>query len=180
MLDRMVGYLISPLLWEKVKSGLSAGRVQSVALRIICDREDEINAFVSEEYWSLEGEFHLSGEKLPLVAKCNSYKGKKLKIASQEEMKEVVKQLENGEFVVEEMKKGQRRRRQPLPFTTSTLQQEAAKSLNFSTRKTMLIAQQLYEGIDLKDRGTVGLITYLRTDSTRVSEEADKLAKEYI
>ena len=180
MLDRMVGYLISPLLWEKVKSGLSAGRVQSVALRIICDREDEINAFVSEEYWSLEGEFNLSGEKLPLVAKCNSYKGKKLKIASQEEMKEVVKQLENGEFVVEEMKKGQRRRRQPLPFTTSTLQQEAAKSLNFSTRKTMLIAQQLYEGIDLKDRGTVGLITYLRTDSTRVSEEADKLAKEYI
>ena len=180
MLDRMVGYLISPLLWEKVKSGLSAGRVQSVALRIICDREDEINAFVSEEYWSLEGEFKLSGEKLPLVAKCNSYKGRKLKIASQEEMKEVVKQLENGEFVVEEMKKGQRRRRQPLPFTTSTLQQEAAKSLNFSTRKTMLIAQQLYEGIDLKDRGTVGLITYLRTDSTRVSEEADNLAKEYI
>ncbi len=180
MLDRMVGYRISPLLWEKIKRGLSAGRVQSVALRIICDREDEINAFVSEEYWSLEAEFDLKGEKNPLLAKCNSYKGEKLTISSKEEMEKIVKQLENGEFVVEDIRKGSRQRKQPLPFITSTLQQEAAKSLNFSTKKTMLIAQQLYEGIDIKKGGTQGLITYLRTDSTRVSEEADNLAKQYI
>ena len=180
MLDRMVGYRISPLLWEKVKSGLSAGRVQSVALRIICKREEEINAFVSEEYWTLEGEFKIPGEKNLLTAKCNSYIGKKLNIHSEEEMKEILEQLKDADFIIEDIKKGKRKRKQPLPFITSTLQQEAAKSLNFSTRKTMILAQQLYEGVDIKGEGTVGLITYLRTDSTRVSDEADQLAKQYI
>jgi DNA topoisomerase-1 len=177
MLDRMVGYRISPLLWSKIKRGLSAGRVQSVALRIICDREDEINAFVPEEYWTLEAEFELKGKKKPLIAKLNS--SKKV-IRSEAEMNEIVKQIQDAAFTVNEIKKSERIRKAPLPFTTSTLQQEAAKALNFSTQKTMQLAQQLYEGVDIKGHGTVGLITYLRTDSVRISDEADQLAKQYI
>ncbi|MGF7144782.1 DNA topoisomerase-1 [Anaerotaenia torta] len=177
MLDRMVGYRISPLLWSKVKRGLSAGRVQSVALRIICDREDEINAFVPEEYWTLEAEFEQKGKKKPLIAKLN---GSKKVIRSEAEMQEVVKQLKNAVFTVAEIKKSERIRKAPLPFTTSTLQQEAAKALNLSPQKTMQVAQQLYEGVDIKGHGTVGLISYLRTDSVRVSDEADQAAKEFI
>ena len=174
VLDRMVGYKISPLLWAKIKRGLSAGRVQSVALRIICDREEEINAFIPEEYWTLEAKFSVEGEKKPLIAK---YHGN---ISSKEELDKIMKQLEGAEYKVDEVKKGERVKNTPLPFTTSTLQQEASKVLNFSTQKTMRIAQQLYEGVDVKGLGTVGLITYLRTDSVRISDEAEKMAKEYI
>lgn len=175
ILDRMVGYQISPLLWAKVKRGLSAGRVQSVALRIICDREDEINAFVPEEYWNLEAEFDIKGKKKPLIAKLS-----KKDIHSEEEMNQVLKELKNAEFIAKEIKKGERIRRAPLPFTTSTLQQESAKTLNYSTQKTMQLAQQLYEGIDVKGHGTIGLITYLRTDSIRISDEADLAVKQFI
>lgn len=180
MLDRMVGYNISPVLWAKVKRGLSAGRVQSVALRIIGDREDEINAFIPEEYWSLEASFQVKGEKKPLVAKFYGSEKKKMEIHSREELDKILKDLEGADFGVDEVKKGERTKKAPLPFTTSTLQQEASKALNFSTQKTMRLAQQLYEGIDIKGNGTVGVITYLRTDSTRISEEADQLAREYI
>ncbi len=179
MLDRMVGYSISPLLWAKVKRGLSAGRVQSVALRIICDREEEINSFIPEEYWSLDGEFLVNGEKKPLEAKFYGT-DKKASIHNKQEMDESLEKLEGREFEVSEVKKGERIKNAPLPFTTSTLQQEASKALNFSTQKTMRLAQQLYEGIDIKGSGTVGVITYLRTDSTRISEEADEAAREYI
>lgn len=177
VLDRLVGYLISPLLWEKVKRGLSAGRVQSVALRIICDREEEINSFVPEEYWNLEAVFQMPGKKQPLVAKLSN--AKKV-IRSEAEMNEILAKLANAEFVVDEIKKSERIRKAPLPFTTSTLQQEAAKTLNFSTKKTMQLAQQLYEGVDVKGYGTVGLITYLRTDSVRISDEADHAVKDFI
>ena len=179
MLDRMVGYRISPLLWAKVKRGLSAGRVQSVALRIICDREEEINAFIPEEYWSLDGEFRVKGEKKPLKAKFYGT-DKKMPIHNKKEMDALLEKLENAEYEITEVKKGERIKKAPLPFTTSTLQQEAAKTLNFSTQKTMRLAQQLYEGVDIKGNGTVGIITYLRTDSTRISHEADEAAREYI
>ena len=179
ILDRMVGYRISPLLWQKVKRGLSAGRVQSVALRIIGDREDEINAFIPEEYWTLDVMLTVPGEKKPLVAKFYG-KDKKLAIGSAEQMDELKKALDHASYVVEEGKKGERVKKAPAPFTTSTLQQEAANVLNFSTQKTMRLAQQLYEGVELKGSGTVGLITYLRTDSTRISEEADAAARVYI
>ncbi len=179
MLDRMVGYTISPLLWAKVKRGLSAGRVQSVALRIICDREEEINSFIPEEYWTLDGEFKIAGERKPLLAKFYGT-DKKMNIHTKEEMDEILKNLENADFEISEVKKGERIKNPPLPFTTSTLQQEASKNLNFSTQKTMRLAQQLYEGIDIKGNGTVGVISYLRTDSTRISEEADTAARAYI
>lgn len=179
-LDRMVGYEISPLLWKKIKRGLSAGRVQSVALRIIGDREDEINAFIPQEYWSLDGEFKVPGEKKPLVAHFYGKEKEKINLTSEEQLNQILTELEGKEFSVAEVKKGERVKKAPLPFTTSTLQQEAAKVLNFSTQKTMRLAQQLYEGIDLKNSGTVGLISYLRTDSTRISEEADKAARDYI
>ena len=179
MLDRMVGYTISPLLWAKVKRGLSAGRVQSVALRIICDREEEINSFIPEEYWTLDGEFKVAGERKPLFAKFYGT-DKKMNVHTKEEMDEILKNLENADFEISEVKKGERIKNPPLPFTTSTLQQEASKTLNFSTQKTMRLAQQLYEGIDIKGNGTVGVISYLRTDSTRISEEADTAAKAYI
>ena len=179
MLDRMVGYTISPLLWAKVKRGLSAGRVQSVALRIICDREEEINSFIPEEYWTLDGEFKIAGERKPLLAKFYGT-DKKMNIHTNEEMDEILKNLENADFEISEVKKGERIKNPPLPFTTSTLQQEASKNLNFSTQKTMRLAQQLYEGIDIKGNGTVGVISYLRTDSTRISEEADTAARAYI
>ena len=180
ILDRMVGYKISPLLWAKVKRGLSAGRVQSVALRIICDREDEINAFIPEEYWTLEANLKIPGEKKLLLAKFYGDDKNKMTISSREEMDKVMQEIEKEPFQVLEVKKGERVKKAPLPFTTSTLQQEASKALNFPISKTMRIAQQLYEGVDIKGQGTVGLITYLRTDSTRISEEADAQAHEYI
>ena len=180
ILDRMVGYKISPLLWAKVKRGLSAGRVQSVALRIICDREDEINAFIPEEYWTLEAELKIPGEKKPLIAKFYGDEKNRITISSKEEMDRITAEVGKEEFQVLEVKKGERVKKAPLPFTTSTLQQEASKALNFPISKTMRIAQQLYEGVDIKGQGTVGLITYLRTDSTRISEEADAQAHDYI
>ena len=173
-LDRMVGYKISPLLWSKVKRGLSAGRVQSVALRIIADREEEIDAFVPEEYWTLDASLNVEGEKNPLVAK---YQGD---IHSQEEMNQLLQEIEKATYCVEDVKVGERSKKAPLPFTTSTLQQEASKVLNFATQKTMRIAQQLYEGIEVKGSGTIGIITYLRTDSTRISEEADANARLFV
>ena len=178
-LDRMVGYKISPLLWAKVKRGLSAGRVQSVALRIIADREEEINAFIPEEYWTLDATIRVEGEKKPLTASFYG-KDKKMTIHSKEEMDQIVREIENEKFFVDEVKVSERLKKAPLPFTTSTLQQEASKVLNFATQKTMRIAQQLYEGVDIKGSGTVGIITYLRTDSTRISEEADAAARAYI
>ena len=180
MVDRMVGYRISPILWAKVKRGLSAGRVQSVALRLIADREEEINEFVPEEYWSLDAEFQVKGEKKPLTAKFYGTPEEKKEIHSREEMDQVLKALDGAEFSVTDVKKGERTKKAPLPFTTSTLQQEASKVLNFSTSKTMRLAQQLYEGIDIEGQGTVGIITYLRTDSTRISDEAAHMAESYI
>ncbi len=179
IVDRMVGYRISPLLWEKVRRGLSAGRVQSVALRLIADREEEISAFIPEEYWTLEADFFVPGEKKPLRARFYG-DSHRIELHSREEVDAVLEKLKGAIYQVEELKKGERTKKSPLPFTTSTLQQEASKVLNFSTQKTMRIAQQLYEGIDLKGEGTVGLITYLRTDSTRVSKEADEAARSYI
>ena len=180
MLDRMVGYRISPVLWAKVKRGLSAGRVQSVALRIIGDREEEINAFIPEEYWTLEAQFAVKGEKKPLTAKFYGKKGQKINIHSKGELDEILKGLEGVSYEVDEVKKGERTKKAPFPFTTSTLQQEASKVLNFSTQKTMRLAQQLYEGVEIKGQGTVGLISYLRTDSTRISDEAAKAAADFI
>ena len=180
ILDRMVGYRISPLLWAKVKRGLSAGRVQSVALRLVADREDEINAFIPEEYWTLDAVLKVKGEKRPLTAKFYGTDKKKMTIRSEEELNEILKQVENADFKITDIKTSERIRRAPLPFTTSTLQQEAAKALNFGTQKTMRIAQQLYEGVDIKGNGTVGVITYLRTDSTRIADEADASARAYI
>lgn len=180
IVDRMVGYKISPLLWAKVKRGLSAGRVQSVALRIVCDREEEINAFIPEEYWSLDARLAISGEKKPLLAKFHGDENGKLAISSGEEAEQIAQAVLREQFQVLEVKKGERVKKAPLPFTTSTLQQEASKALNFPISKTMRIAQQLYEGVDIKGQGTVGLITYLRTDSVRISEEADRQAREYI
>ena len=180
MLDRMVGYSISPILWEKVKRGLSAGRVQSVALRMICDREDEIAAFIPEEYWSLEAGLKAPGARKPMTARFHHDQNGRTEIRSRAEMEEIRSFLEGKKFLVEEIKNGERTKKPPIPFTTSTMQQEASKALNFSTQKTMRVAQQLYEGVDVKGHGTIGLITYLRTDSTRVAEEADKTARAFI
>ena len=180
ILDRIVGYKISPLLWAKVKRGLSAGRVQSVALRIICDREDEINAFIPEEYWTLDAKLKADGEKKPLTAKFHGDENGKMAITCREEADRIMDEIRGERFEVLEVKKGERVKKAPLPFTTSTLQQEASKALNFPISKTMRIAQQLYEGVDVKGQGTVGLITYLRTDSVRISDEADADARAYI
>ncbi len=180
MLDRMVGYRISPILWAKVKRGLSAGRVQSVALRLIADRDEEINAFVPEEYWSLDAVFQVKGEKKPLTAKFYGTVKEKMEIHSKEEMEKILEAVKDASFVVSDVKHGERTKKAPLPFTTSTLQQEASKVLNFSTSKTMRLAQQLYEGVDIEGQGTIGLITYLRTDSTRISEEAEQMAAFFI
>ena len=180
MIDRMVGYSISPLLWAKVKRGLSAGRVQSVALRLICDREEEINAFIPEEYWTIDAKCKVNKEKKPLIAKFYGDKNGKIAIQNEEQLKKIQKEVEKAEFKIADIKKGERIKKAPLPFTTSTLQQEASKTLNFATQKTMRIAQQLYEGIAVKGHGTIGLISYLRTDSTRVSEEADMAARTFI
>lgn len=180
ILDRMVGYSISPLLWAKVKRGLSAGRVQSVALRMICDREEEISAFIPEEYWNLEAQLLDGKSKKPLTAKFHGNKSGKLVIHNKQELNQILDGLKDAAYVVEEIKHGERTKKAPIPFTTSTLQQEASKVLNFSTQKTMRLAQQLYEGVDIKGHGTIALITYLRTDSTRVAEEADLAVRDYI
>ncbi|MDO5539193.1 MAG: type I DNA topoisomerase [Eubacteriales bacterium] len=180
MLDRMVGYEISPLLWEKVKRGLSAGRVQSVVLRLIGDREDEINAFIPEEYWTLNAVLNIEGTKKPLEASFYGTDKKKITIGSAEELEKILAEIKDKLYEVKEIRTGERVRKAPLPFTTSTLQQEASKVLNFSTQKTMRIAQQLYEGIDIKGNGTTGLITYLRTDSVRIADEADAAARKFV
>lgn len=180
VLDRVVGYGISPLLWAKIKRGLSAGRVQSVALRMICDRENEIDAFIPEEYWTMEASLNIKGEKKPLVAKFYGDRNGKIDIKNAAQMQKILDEVKNSGFSIESVKKSEKIKKSPLPFTTSTLQQEAAKALNMSTKRTMNIAQQLYEGVDIKGRGTVGLITYLRTDSTRVADEAKVASKDYI
>ena len=180
MLDRMVGYKISPLLWAKVKRGLSAGRVQSVALRIICDREAEIEAFIPQEYYTLDVVLDNLDAKKQFVAKFYGDKNGKLDIGDKASLDKIMDQLQSASYRVESVKTGKREKKAPLPFTTSTLQQEASKALNFSIQKTMRIAQQLYEGVDVKGNGTVGLITYLRTDSTRVSDESKSAAVDFI
>ena len=180
ILDRCVGYRISPVLWAKVKRGLSAGRVQSVTLRMICDREDEINAFIPKEYWSLTCKFAIKGEKKPLIASFYGTEDEKMELTSKEEVDRVVKACEKADFEILDVKTGKRTIKSPLPFTTSTLQQEANKTLGFATAKTMRIAQQLYEGVEVKGEGTVAFISYLRTDSTRVSDEAKAMAEAYI
>lgn len=180
ILDRIVGYEISPVLWAKVKRGLSAGRVQSVALRIICDREDEINSFIPEEYWTLEAKLNVSGEKKPVIARFYGDESGKIDIKNEAEMNKILSDLKKCTYKVESVKLGEKIKKAPLPFTTSTLQQEAAKQLNFSTQKTMRLAQQLYEGVDIAGKGTIGIITYLRTDSTRVADEAVTMAADYI
>lgn len=180
ILDRLVGYKISPLLWKKVKKGLSAGRVQSVAVRLICDRENEIRAFVPKEYWSLIAKLNDPDSKKNFDAKFYGTENQKMEISSENEMDRILEELVGAKYNVEKIKKGEKKRNAPNPFITSTLQQEAYKKLGFTTKKTMMIAQQLYEGVDIKGEGTLGLVTYIRTDSTRVSEEAKKDAAQYI
>lgn len=177
VLDRLVGYQISPLLWKKVRRGLSAGRVQSAALKIICDREREIAAFEPEEYWQVMADFR---KDKPFTAKLAAKNGKKIEIRSAEENEAVLEDLKKNPFVVGRVEEKERTRKAAPPFTTSSLQQDAANKINFSTRKTMMVAQQLYEGIEIKGMGTIGLVSYIRTDSVRVSEEARAAAKDYI
>lgn len=178
ILDRLVGYKISPLLWKKVKKGLSAGRVQSVAVKIILDRENEISAFVPEEYWSITAKL-MTGDTL-FEAKFHQFKGEKLELGNEEQVNDILKSIEGTDYKVSEVKEKERLRHPAAPFTTSSLQQEAARKLNFRAAKTMSVAQQLYEGVDLGKEGTVGLITYMRTDSTRIASSAQDEAKEYI
>ena len=178
ILDRLVGYEISPILWKNVKWGLSAGRVQSAALKLICDREEEVRAFVPKEYWTVDCK--LKKEKKKFDVKLTTYKGKKIDIKTKEEANEIIKQLEKNEFKVTKVKKSEKTRNPLAPFTTSTLQQEASKKLNFMTKRTMSIAQALYEGVEVKGHGTIGLITYMRTDSMRISDEAQKKALEVV
>ncbi len=180
VLDRVVGYEISPLLWEKIKRGLSAGRVQSSTLRLICDRENEIASFTAKEYWDVTVTLSSPDVKKKFEAKLAGIKDGKAEIGNKEEVDRILKDLKGKKFKFSETKFSKRQKKAPLPFTTSTLQQEASKQLNFSTQKTMKTAQLLYEGVDVKGHGTIGLITYLRTDSTRVSEEAEGAAKDYI
>lgn len=173
-LDRIAGYKISPLLWKKVKSGLSAGRVQSVVLKLICDREEEINQFVPEEYWTIEADLRANRKKLlaDYYGVRQGEKSKKVKLNNEKDADKVIKNINKDKFEVVDVKKGTRFRTPPKPFTTSTMQQEASRRINFTTRKTMMIAQSLYEGVDIKGQGSVGLITYMRTDSTRISQDA--------
>ena len=178
ILDRLVGYEISPILWKNVKWGLSAGRVQSAALKLICDREEEIKAFIPKEYWTVDCSMKKERKKFPI--RLVQYKGKKIEINNKEEADEIIDSLEKGNFVVKSVKKGKRVKNPLPPFTTSTLQQEASKKLNFITKRTMSVAQALYEGVEVKGYGTVGLITYMRTDSVRISEEAQGKAVEFI
>ncbi|MBQ7479013.1 MAG: type I DNA topoisomerase [Selenomonadaceae bacterium] len=179
MLDRIVGYKLSPLLWRKIRKGLSAGRVQSVTVKLICDREKEIQAFVSEEYWTVGMKLR-KGKSAMFDAELVQVDGKKLALSNEKDTAALVKDLEQQEFRVQEVRKGQRRRKAAAPFTTSSLQQDAARKLGFTSRKTMMLAQQLYEGLDLGKRGPVGLITYMRTDSTRISELAQQEARDFI
>ena len=178
ILDRLVGYKISPILWRKVKWGLSAGRVQSVAVRIICDREKEIKEFVPREYWTIDAD--LKDDSTKIRARLHSKNNTKVKIDNEKQANIILEEIKNEAFKVVEVKRSERRRSPALTFTTSSMQQEAARKLGFTTKKTMMVAQQLYEGLDVKEEGTVGLITYMRTDSTRVSEQAKKEAAEYI
>lgn len=182
VLDRLVGYKISPILWKKVKKGLSAGRVQSIAVKLICDRENEITEFIPEEYWTIKGQFKKDANKFEamLTHQIEENKEKKLTIKNEEETKTILEELKNNENIVFDIKKSKRKRSPYPPYTTSTLQQDASKKLGYSSKKTMMIAQQLYEGIDVKGEGTTGLITYMRTDSTRIANEAVEAAKEYV
>ncbi|HCC07617.1 MAG TPA: type I DNA topoisomerase [Clostridiales bacterium] len=180
ILDRIVGYKISPLLWKKVAKGLSAGRVQSVALRLVCDREEEIEHFVKEEYWSLKAQLIKGKAKTSFEAVLHGKNSKKIKITNADEMKDILKYIKKQEFIVKAVKRGEKHKNSLPPFITSTLQQTAFSKLNFTPSKTMQIAQQLYEGIDIQGEGHVGLITYMRTDSTRLSEEFKTDAKTYI
>ncbi|MBX6396367.1 MAG: type I DNA topoisomerase, partial [Alicyclobacillaceae bacterium] len=178
ILDRLVGYKISPLLWRKVRKGLSAGRVQSVALRLICDREKEIREFKPEEYWTLTARFQLDGRSFD--AKFVGIGEEKRDLSTEEEVQQVLQRMAGQPFVVTQVRRSERRRNPAAPFTTSSLQQEAARKLNFRAQKTMSVAQQLYEGLELGKEGSVGLITYMRTDSTRVSPVAQEQARSYI
>lgn len=177
-LDRLVGYKISPLLWKKIRKGLSAGRVQSVATRIIVDREEEIEKFIPKEYWSITALFSKMNSNNPFEGKFYGKQGKKLELNNEKEVKDILKELSDQRYIINKIKKGIKKRNPSLPFTTSSLQQEASRKLNFTAKKTMSIAQQLYEGINIKGEGDVGLITYIRTDSPRISTEAiDECAK---
>ena len=178
VVDRLVGYEISPILWKNVKWGLSAGRVQSAALKLICDREEEIKAFDPKEYWTVDCILKKERKKFPI--KLVKYKNKKIEISTEEEANKIIKDLEENEYKIDKVKKGSRLKNPLPPFTTSTLQQEASKKLNFMTKRTMSVAQALYEGVDVKGYGTVGLITYMRTDSVRISEEAQGKAINFI
>jgi len=179
VLDRIVGYEISPLLWRNVRKGLSAGRVQSAATKMICDREKEIEQFTPEEYWHIDGLFQKENEKT-FKARFYGLKDKKIELGREEEVNNILKDLDKAQYVIGKVKHGEKKRTPSPPFTTSTLQQEAARKLGFSTKKTMMLAQQLYEGVDIEGEGAVGLITYMRTDSTRISNEALSEAREYI
>ena len=180
VLDRIVGYKISPILWKKVKTGLSAGRVQSVAVKLIVDRENEIENFKPEEYWDIYANLLEEKSKKSFIAKFYGKDGKKVEIHSKEEVDEILKNINNEEFIVDDVKRSQKKRNPSPPFTTSTMQQEASRKINFTLKKTMSVAQGLYEGVKVEGKGTIGLITYMRTDSTRISEEARKFAKEHI
>ncbi|WP_291560241.1 type I DNA topoisomerase [Clostridium sp. UBA2485] len=180
VLDRLVGYEISPILWRKIKWGLSAGRVQSVALKIICDREKEISEFIPKEYWTVECDVFKDSQKESFVIKLHSKDGEKIEISSKEESDKIISDLQNGTFIVKSIKNSEKNKNPLPPFTTSTLQQDAYRKLNFPTKKTMSIAQQLYEGIEIKGHGSIGLITYMRTDSVRISDEAQENTKNFI
>ena len=180
VLDRIVGYKISPLLWKKVKKGLSAGRVQSVAVKLICDREEEIENFIPEEYWNIFAQLKDKKSKKAFEAKFFGKDGKKLEIHSQKEVDDILAKIKGGDYIVKDIKKAEKKRNPAPPFTTSTMQQEASRKLNFTLKRTMSIAQGLYEGVKVPEKGTVGLITYMRTDSTRISDEARASAKKYI
>ena len=178
VLDRIVGYKISPVLWKKVRRGLSAGRVQSVAVKLIVDRENEIESFIPEEYWNILATLSKNDDKF--IARFYGKDGKKIELHKKEEVDEILQNLKNAKYIVTDVKKGEKKRTPAPPFTTSTMQQEASRKLSFPIRKTMQVAQRLYEGVKVEDRGTVGLITYMRTDSTRISEEARNAAKTHI
>ena len=180
VLDRIVGYQISPLLWKKVKRGLSAGRVQSVAVKLIVEREEEIEKFIPEEYWNIYADLKDNESKKQFEAKFYGKNNKKIEIHSKEEIDKILEDIENAKYVVKEVKKGEKKRNAAPPFTTSTMQQEASRKLGFTLKKTMSVAQGLYEGVKIPEKGSVGLITYMRTDSTRISEVARQAAKEHI
>ncbi len=180
IMDRIVGYKISPLLWKKVRKGLSAGRVQSVATRLVCDREEEILNFIPEEYWSITAKLVELKNQTAFDAKFYGTNGKKVDLKNQEQVEKVLESIKGKKYIVKKIKKSEKKRLPSAPFTTSTLQQEASRKMGFATKKTMMVAQQLYEGIEVKGTGAVGLVTYIRTDSTRISQDAQREAAEYI